>query len=154
MSLPHNPVCVIADGGHARFVRPADDHGLQTFLALDSTTVHKHTHELVSDRPGRTAESGTAIRHAYAAHTDPHEMEKTNFAHFVAEQINEYAKENAFETLVLVAPSHILSEITAHLGQPATAKLIGSLAKDLVKVPNHELSDHLREWVRPVHRAS
>ena len=30
---------------------------------------------------------------------------------------------------------------------------MGSLAKDLVNTPDHELWSHLKEWVRPVHRA-
>ena len=56
---PVRKLCfVIADGGHARFVRPAADNALHTFEAVDSTTVHKRDHDLVSDRPGRAFESG------------------------------------------------------------------------------------------------
>ena len=47
----------------------------------------------------------------------------------------------------------VLSELTDALDLPTKAKLLGTLAKDLVKVPDHDLWPHLKEWVRPVHRA-
>jgi protein required for attachment to host cells len=58
-----------------------------------------------------------------------------------------------FDELVLVAPSHALSELTDALDTTTRAKLIATLAKDFVKTPDHELWPHLKEWVRPVHRA-
>jgi protein required for attachment to host cells len=150
----HHRLCfVIADGGHARFVRPASDNALQTFEAVDSTDVHKRDQDLVSDRPGRAFESGTAGRHAYSQRHDPHEMAKDRFTHSVARRLNEHSAADAFNELVLVAPSHVLSELTDALDTTTGAKLLGTLAKDLVKTPDHELWPHLKEWVRPVHRA-
>ena len=144
---------VIAYGGHARFVRPAPDNALHTFEAIDSTTVHKKDQDLVSDRPGRSFESSSIARHAYAPRTDPHEMAKDRFAHTVAGKVNEDAAAGVFNELVVVAPAHVLSELTDALDLPANVKLLGNLAKDLVKTPDHELWPHLKELVRPVHRA-
>lgn len=144
---------VIADGGHARFVRPAADHALHTFEAVDSTTVHKKDHDLVSDRPGRSFESGATGRHAYSPRHDPHELAKERFAQVVARRINEDAAAEVFNELVVVAPRHVLSELTDALDVPTKAKLLGSLAKDLVKTPDDELWPHLKEWVEPVRRA-
>ena len=150
----HHKLCfVIADGGHARFVRPGPDNGLHTFDAVDSTDVHKRDHDLVSDREGRTFESGSATRHAFTPRHDPHEMAKDRFSHLVAKLVNEGSAGNVFNELVVVAPSHVLCELTGALDVPTRAKLLGNLAKDLVKVPDHELWPHLKEWVRPVHRA-
>ena len=150
----HRKLCfVIADGGHARFVRPATDNALHTFEAVDSTTVHKRDQDLVSDSPGRAFESGTVARHAYTPRHDPHDMAKDRFAHAVARRINEDLAADVFNELVVVAPSHILSELTGALDAPARAKLLGSVAHDLVKTPDDELWPHLKEWVRPVHRA-
>jgi protein required for attachment to host cells len=147
-------VCfVIADGGHARFVRPASDNALHTFEAVDSVTLHKRDHDLVSDRPGRAFESGTAARHAYTPRTDPHEMAKDQFTREVARMINATSAADEFHELVVVAPSHVLSELTECLDAATRAKLLGSLAKDLVNTPDHELRPHLKEWVGPVQRA-
>ncbi len=144
---------VIADGGHARFVQPATDNALHTIEAVDSMTVHKRDHDLVSDRPGRSFESGSSTRHAYAARQDPHEQEKVRFAHLIAARMNEGSATGLFTELVIVAPSSVLSELTDALDLPTKAKLLGTLAKDLVKVPDQDLYAHLKEWVRPVHRA-
>jgi protein required for attachment to host cells len=144
---------VVADGGHARFLRPAADYALHTFEAMDSASVHKRDQDLVSDRPGRAFESATAGRHAIEPRTDPHELEKTRFAQAVARKIVEEAAAGVFNELVVVAPSHVLNELTGALDAGTRAKVIGSLAKDLVKTPDHALWPHLKEWVRPVHRA-
>jgi protein required for attachment to host cells len=150
----HHRICfVVADGGHARFVHPGPDNALRTIETIDSTHVHKKAHDLVSDRPGRSFESATTGRHAYAPRHDPHEMAQDRFTHSVARRINEGSATDAFNELVLVAPSHVLSELTDALDATTRPKLIGSLAKDLVKTPDHELWAHLKEWVRPVHRA-
>ncbi len=153
MPQHHNLCFVIADGGHARFVRPASDNALHTFEAVDSTSVHKRDHDLVSDRPGRSFESGATARHAYTPRTDPHELAKDHFTRAVARRVNEDSAADVFNELVVVAPAHVLSELTGALDAPTKAKLLGSLAKDLVKTPDHELWPHLKEWVRPVQRA-
>jgi protein required for attachment to host cells len=80
-------------------------------------------------------------------------MAKDRFSHLVAKLVNEVSTEDVFNELVVVAPSHVLSELTDALDVPTRAKLLGTLAKDLVKVPDRELWPHLKEWVRPVHRA-
>ncbi len=140
----HHKLCfVIADGGHARFVHPAGDNALHTIEAVDSTNVHKHTHDLVSDRSG----PGITARH------DPHDMEKTRFAQMVGERVKQDSTADAFNELVLVAPAPVLHEIMEQLDPPTKAKLLGTLAKDLTKVPDHELWPHLKEWVNPTQRA-
>ncbi len=63
------------------------------------------------------------------------------------------AAAEVFNELVVVAPPHVLSELTDAFALPTKAMLLGNLAKDLVKTPDHELWPHLKEWVRPVHRA-
>jgi protein required for attachment to host cells len=150
----HHKLCfVIADGGHARFMRPASDNALQTFETVDSTKAHKQDHDLVSGRPGRVAESATTGRHAYSPRHDPHEMAKDRFAHSIGRRINEASASDIFNELILVAPSHVLSELTDALDTTTREKLQGTLAKDLVKTPDHELWPHLKQWVKPTHRA-
>jgi protein required for attachment to host cells len=149
----HVPCFVIADGGHARFVWPAADNALHTRQAMDSATATKQDSDLVSDRQGRSFESATGVRHAYTPRTDPHEREQLHFAQLVGEKLCALSGEDAFNALVLAAPPDILAAITAALDVPTRARLTGTLAKDLVKVPDHELQPHLSQWVHPVHRA-
>lgn len=152
--VQHRVTCfVIADGGHARFVFPAEDHALHTREAVDSSHLHDQSSDLGSDKPGRSFESASATRHAIAPKHDPHEMAKLKFAHGMANKICGLSAADAFNDLVLVAPSHILSELQEHLDTVTAAKVVGTLAKDLTKVPDDGLYLHLKAWVRPTHRA-
>ncbi|MDR3537294.1 MAG: host attachment protein [Acetobacteraceae bacterium] len=151
--VKHRSLCiVVADGGQARFVRPAADHALHTLETVEATSLHQQSSDLKSDRPGRSFESANPARHALAPRTDPHAMEKERFAQFLGGKICAESGQGAFDALVLVAPAHVLAELRGTLDEETAKKLVGTLAKDLVKVPDEALQPHLQEWVRPVHR--
>ncbi|HVC60875.1 MAG TPA: host attachment protein [Acetobacteraceae bacterium] len=145
---------LVADGEHARFVGADADNVLRTTRGFDSASAHLASHDLGSDRPGRSFESATPASHGVAPRHDPHRLEATKFAHFVAGEAGNAAGEGAFDRLVLVAPAHCLREIEDALDARTTAMVTGRLAKDLVKTPDHELSPHLREWIGAPRRAS
>jgi protein required for attachment to host cells len=145
---------VIADGEHVRFVRPAQDNALHSDAVVDSFTAHKRSSDLGSDHPGASYHTGSSAHHALAPRHDAHTLEKEKFARFVAERLNAAGAVNAFDELVIVAPPHIVSVIRQELDTATDAKVIGMLAKDLVKTPDSELWPHVRHWVRPVHRAT
>lgn len=141
---------VIADGEHARLVRPAANHALATERQMDSATAHQRSAQLGADRPGASFHSGSTAHHAVAPRDDPHDLAKERFADEVAAAIN--AASDTFDALVLVAPAHSLSRIRDGLDGTAAARLVGTLAKDLVKTPDGALQPHLQDWVPPVHR--
>lgn len=118
---------VVADAEHVRFVRPVDA----------DNTLHSYSRVRVEDG------------HRGATH-HAHEEDKDRFPVWIAEQLNDATA--TYDALVLVAPAHRLNILRDHLAQTASAKLVGTLDKDLTKVPDEELWPHLREWVRPVHR--
>jgi len=137
---------VVADGEHARFVTPAPRRAFHTQRVFESPSAHKQSSDLGTDRPTRSMESATATRHAITPKHDLHEMEKQKFAHQVAHEINRVSADGAFDQLVLVAPAHTLNEIRDELDTTTAARLVGTLQKDLTKVPDHELASHLDEW--------
>lgn len=119
---------VIADAEHARFVRPTqEDNTLHSFSRVRPEAGH----------PG--------------AEHDAHARDKAKVPALVAAQLNEEVA--LYDDLVLVVPPESLNAIRHRLSQAAAAKIIASVEKDLTKVPDHALWPHLREWVRPVHRA-
>ena len=149
-STKHPHVWVlIADGEHARIVAPtASDRQFSTVIAFDSVTAHQRSHDLGTERPGRVFESASVTRHAIAPRSDPHINAKRHFAQEVARLIDQHAAEHAFDQLVLVAPAHTLSDLRAALGQNAAAKVVGSEAKELCKLSDHDLAEHLAAWWR------
>ncbi len=154
--MPHylRLLVVMADGEHARFVRPKEDNALYTEVALSSSEAHKRSADLGSDHPGASFHSGSSAHHAIAPEHDLHDLAKEKFARHVAHQINGAAKAETFDELVIAAPAHTLQAIRAALDSAASGRIIGTLAKDLVKTPDHELAPHLSEWVRPVERSA
>jgi protein required for attachment to host cells len=132
---------VIADGEHVRFVRPAADNALRSDTTMDSVSAHKRPADLGSDRPG-TAEP----RHNLQL------QEKERFAHAIAAQLN--AAGGTFDALVIVAPSRTLGAIRQKLSAASEAKIVGTLAKDLVGTPDQDLWPHVQAWVRPVDRTT
>ena len=143
---------VIADGEHVRFVRPAGDNALHSDAALDSRSAHKQSSDLGSDHPGASMHTGSSAHHALAPRHDLHDQEKEQFAHVVARQLNAAAARGEFGALVIVAPAHTLNAIRGALDTTTEERIVGTLAKDLVKTPDDALWPHVRDWVRPVHR--
>jgi protein required for attachment to host cells len=153
--MPKTPriLIAIADGEHARFVRPRSDNVLRTERRFDSVDAHKTSADLGSDHPGAAFHSDASVHHGLAPRHDLHELEIAKFAQLVAQQLNEISGDNAFDALVIAAPSDSLNAIHAALDAVTGAKLVGTLNKDLVKVPDDALWPHLQEWLPPAHPA-
>ncbi len=144
---------VIADGEHARFVRPGPDNALHTDTAFDSSAAHHRSGDLRSDRPGAAYHSDSTAHSAETPRHDPHVLEKERFARFVAAQLDSPAARNSFDELVIAAPPHCLSTIRKELDAATGAKVVGTIGKDLTKTPDDKLRPHLSEWVGPTRRA-
>ena len=132
---------VIADGGRARFVERDEQGAYRTISSFVSTELKASSRDLGTERPGRVHESATTARHAIEPKTDPKEAAKENFIRYVAEQVQS-AQEN-YDDLVLVAPPRVLGQLRETLAKSVAGAVTRDLAKDLTKVPDHELSEHL-----------
>jgi protein required for attachment to host cells len=144
-----NLLIVIADGEHARFVRPGAGNALHSDTAFDSVWAHKRSSELGLGHPGTSFHTGSPAHHSVAPRHDPHALAKQRFAELVGEQLNAAADRDEFEQLVIVAPPHVLAEIRKELGSAAATRIVGTLGKDLVNIPDHELWPHVAQWVQP-----
>lgn len=154
MARPLTLRIAIVDGEHARFVQPDTDNVLRTVGSLDSASAHQRSRDIGTDRPGRSFESASNARHGVGERHDLQEMEKEKFIRLVAEQLSAGAAGNEFDELLLVAPPRALPELQAALDAAAQTRVIGTLAKDLVKTPDHELWPHVSEWVGPSRRGA
>ncbi len=79
---------VIADGEHARFVRPQENNSLHSENTFNTETIHERTSDLGTDRPGATYHDGSSAHHALAPRHDLHDMEKEKFGHLIAYKLN------------------------------------------------------------------
>jgi protein required for attachment to host cells len=134
---------VIADGGRARFVERDDNGAYRTVLSFVASELHQRARDLGLDRPARVKESATPGRHAIEPRRDLKEAAKEDFVKLVAEQLDEEHGRGQFESLVLIAPPGVLTELKNNLSKPIGQLVADDLQKDLTKVPDHDLTEHL-----------
>jgi protein required for attachment to host cells len=137
---------VITDGGRARILQKRDEQdAFDTRREFVSPDIHRHTHELGVERPGRTHESANSARHAVQPRGDLHRAEKRSFVDEVAKALNEANTRDEFDRLVLVAPAHALGELNHAVDAPTRRKIGAQLQKDLTNVPDADLAKHFTD---------
>lgn len=135
---------LIADGAQAR-IACNDGPGRGLALAHEETFHGRNVagREIMSDRPGRTVDKARQGRHAMEPHSDPREVEKRRFLREMVALLDDAAKRNSFDRLILVAPPRALGMLRGELSESLRARLEGELDKDLTQVPVHDLAQHL-----------
>jgi hypothetical protein len=121
---------VIARADRARFVRPDPYNGLHTVGVVDLETL----------RQNDFGANGAC---------DPPGPAQIRFVPRLAGRIDEDLAVDLFTHLVLVGPPDVLQELMGLIDAPTTASLSGSLARDLMAVPDLELWPHLLSWIQP-----
>jgi protein required for attachment to host cells len=134
---------VIADGGRARFVERDENGAFRTMVSFVASELHERSHDLGLDRPARAKESASPARHAIEPRRDLHQAAKEDFVKLVAEQLDEEHGRDQFDRLVLIAPPRVLTELKEKLSTSMAKIVVSDLQKDLTKVPDHDLTEHL-----------
>ena len=137
---------LIADGARARvLLNEGPGHGLHAIDGLIFHGDHSATHDIVSDREGRSFSSHGAGRSAIESHSDPHRELKRKFAHELADMLARSLEQNAYDRLIIVAPPGALGDLRAAVSDHVRAKVVSEVAHDLTKIPNGEVAEHLKD---------
>jgi protein required for attachment to host cells len=138
---------LLADGHHARLLeggRPFDAlTGVDGGVIEPSSGAHAYSHDIMSDRPGRSFNSADSRRSAIEPQTDPQRLEKTRFAQKLAAILDAGATADRFERLIIAAPAGVLGDLRHSMGSAARDKVVAEIDKDLVKTPSTDLGKHL-----------
>lgn len=122
---------VVADAGRARFYELDDEMSdLVEVIDLIHPEARMKAAEMVEGEAGRLV-----------PHTDRKDVEDERFAREVASELEK--RVNGFESLHLAAPPRFLGQIRKVLHGNVEKKMRSSLAKDLTKVPVHDLKKKL-----------
>ncbi|HEX5079828.1 MAG TPA: host attachment protein [Geminicoccaceae bacterium] len=137
---------LVADASRARLFR-VEQPQLALRAALDEELIGSNlpSREIASDRPGRTFDRGGQGRHAMEPPTDPARYAQEVFARDIGRLLDEKRKSRLFERLVVVAPPQFLGDLRAAMPQHLRGAVGAEVAKDLSKLPPHELEEHLRD---------
>jgi protein required for attachment to host cells len=137
MKIAHGTLVMAADGEKALLFR---NEGDRKFIVLQTLTheavANPPTHEIGSDRPGRSFSSVGRRRSGYGE-TDWHRETKERFAKQAAEMLEEAAEGNEVG-LVIVAPPQFLGSLRDQFGASMKRRLVAEITKDLV---HHETDD-------------
>ena len=137
MRLAHATHVLVTDGQKRLLFRNSGD---ATYPQLEPVNLLEDLNppdrEQKSDRPGRTSFSmAGGTRHSAYAETDFHAQEKKVFAAETAAFLREQALQQAFEALIVVADPRTLGELRGQLDPAVKDRIVGEIAKDLVKHP-------------------
>ena len=139
---------LVADGARARILLSEGwGSGLTPVPGHERQIENPPTREQGTDRPGRTHESATTMRHALEPRVDWHRYEKHLFATELAGILNRAHQENAFDRLVIVAPPSTLGDLRAKLDKNARRVVAAELDKDLTNLSLDELQTQLEKVV-------
>lgn len=105
--------------------------------------------ELTSTEPGHSLKSkGAASLHTVLERsTSPKEAEKQHFAQQLAEAINDGARKQSFDGLVLVALPHFAGLIEQHLSAESKKRVLATVHKDLTFTDARDARQHLEDAV-------
>ncbi len=136
---------IVMDGGQAKIFC-----GLKNNIKflVELTHTHESNHEHGHDRPGRSFESKSDIRHAYEPRTDWHENQKDVFVHEVCELIYQAYHQKSFDEIYLICPPKILGLMRPHLTFFNPDTEVHEIGKDLVHHSTIEITKVINETLK------
>lgn len=136
---------VVANNAQARIFRLVKFPKIEEFAALEHPESRLQNHELVSARPGRTAQKGGTRRHAYEAESDPHQLEMDKFAQQVSHYLKEAHQKKEFSRFYLFASPSFLGLLRQHMDPQMQEAIIAEIPKDMVRQQQSDIEEHLFE---------
>ncbi|MDP1707769.1 MAG: host attachment protein [Gammaproteobacteria bacterium] len=141
-------ILVAHRSGARLFENDGPGKGLRAVREIANPEGRLKTHDITSDRPGRTSDS-QGTHHSYGKELhDPKEHLAQQFARQLAGVLNDGRNQHCYDQLVLVADPRFLGELREALDQATAALVTATLNKDLVNVDDHDILQHLSDVIR------
>jgi protein required for attachment to host cells len=131
---------VVADSARARlFEVGVNDGQLFEVSGYANPQAREKPSNSGHDRPPRVQESASSARHAIEPHTDPHDKSAQQFAHALAEVLDQGRVEHSYSRLLLVAPPRFLGQLHAALDEQVSKLVVSTINKDLTHAGTAEI---------------
>ena len=142
--IHHGEWVVVCDGAKALVLENAGDSkfpNLKTIETFEQKVLP--THELGTDKPGRTFSSVGHAGRGAIEQTDFHDQAERTFLTQLAKHLDTAVAAGKTKSLVLVAPPRALGMIRPAYTHALKGALRAELDKDLVKHPVHRIEKEL-----------
>lgn len=136
---------LVADGANAKIFE-AQEKGRDLEEVYSRAQDAKTTHEIVSDRQGRSDQPGAA-HHAVEPRTDPQRHAEHEFARDLCRHLDASAAAEAFDRLVVTAAPRTLGDIREMMTKQVRDRVHAEIDKDLVHLSAHDLARRLADAI-------
>ncbi len=138
---------LVADSSRARiFTADTPASPLEEIEDFSHTESRLHDREITSDLPGKIKSVGGG-GHAFEQPTDPKKHEADNFAHIVAQYLEDAHNTNRFEQLLLVASPSFLGLLRNHLSEQVKKRVHFELDKEITMLSTADIRQHLPQYL-------
>jgi protein required for attachment to host cells len=143
LKIDHGEWVVVSDGAKALVLENAGD---RKFPDLRTREVYRQddpkTHELGTDKPGRSFQSVGTARSAMEQ-VDWHQHEEERFLKNLAARLDKAVLAGEAKSLIVVAPARALGVLRQAYTNHVRDALRAEVDKDLVKMPTDEIARHI-----------
>jgi protein required for attachment to host cells len=138
---------LVADSSRARiFTADTPSSPLEEIEALAHTEGRLHDREITSDLPGKIKGEGS-VGHAFEQPTDPKKHEAENFAHQIANYLEEAHNENKFKQLLIIAEPSFLGLLRSQLPEQIKKLVCFELDKNITTHSVDDIRSHLPTYL-------
>jgi protein required for attachment to host cells len=139
---------LVADSSRARiFTADTPSSPLEEIEDFSHSEGRLHDREMTSDLPGKIRSEGGVGGHAFEQPTDPKKHEADNFAHRVAQYLEEAHNANRFKQLLIVAAPSFLGLLRNHLPEQIKKLVRFELDKDITTHSAADIRQHLPQYL-------
>jgi protein required for attachment to host cells len=147
---------LVADGGGAHVYRGTGNKGTHVALIerVDGADFERDHHTPKGPQDGRDkAHAPTDAGHGVVAHERSRRRTETEFVKDVVAWLDEPARRETFDHLIVAAPPRVLGDIRGAMSPHLAAKVSREIHSDLVKAPIKQLESEFMSHVVPVKAA-
>ncbi|MDI1230761.1 MAG: host attachment protein [Methylobacter sp.] len=138
---------LVADSTRARiFTADTSASPLEEIEDFSHTESRLHDRDITSDLPGKIKSVGGG-GHAFEQPTDPKKHEADNFAHIIAQYLEDAHNTNRFEQLLLVASPSFLGLLRNHLSEQVRKLVRFELNKEITMLSVADIRQHLPQYL-------
>jgi len=138
---------LVADTTRARiFTADTPSSPLEEIEDLSHSKSRLHDREITSDLPGKIKSVGGG-GHAYEQPTDPKKYEAEEFAHSIAQHLEDAHNEGRFEQLLIIAGPTFLGLLRNNLPDQIKKLVRFELDKEITTLSAADIRQHLPQYL-------
>jgi protein required for attachment to host cells len=139
---------LVANNTEARiFTAKTPSSPLEEIGDFAHTENRSHDREMTTDLPGKIRGEGGIGGHAFEQPTDPKKHEAENFAHYIADHLDDAHNQNQFEQLLIIAEPSFLGLLRDHLPEQVKKLVCFELDKNITTHSAEDIRNHLPKYL-------